>query len=98
MSQVSSWRENIAAVMKEQDSRPAFDIRKTGKEIVARAGSLYKTKSKALDFGEIIDCEHRYQVARHFSAFLQQVNEGNVELVRGEVPSDPFYVKVPVCH
>lgn len=94
--QVSSWRQNITSVMNEQDRRPAFDIQKTGRELVARAGALYKQKDAALRFGEIIECQHPYEVARSFSAFLQQVNEGKVVLQRGENPADPFYVSVPV--
>lgn len=93
--QVSSWRENITSVMNEQDRRPAFDIQKTGQELVARAGMLYKQKDVGLRFGEIIDCEYPYEVARNFSAFLQQVNEGKMLLERGENPAEPFYVSVP---
>lgn len=82
--------------MNEQDRRPAFDIQKTGKELVARADVLCKQKGVGLKFGEIIECQHPYEVARSFSAFLQQVNEGKVLLQRGENPAAPFYVSVPV--
>jgi condensin-2 complex subunit H2 len=82
--------------MNEQDSRPPFDIHKTGAEIVARTEVLYKQKAASLRFVEIIDCQHPYEVARKFSAFLQQVNEGKVLLQRGENPAEPFLVSVPV--
>lgn len=83
-------------MMNEQDRRPAFDIHQTGEQLVARAGMLYKEKAAALLFSEIIDCEHPYEVARSFSAFLQQVNEGNVLLERGANPAEPFHISVPV--
>lgn len=94
--QVSTWKQNISFVMNEQDARPAFDIQKTGKELVTRAGLLYKEKASALPFSEVIHCQYPYQVARSFSAFLQQVNDGKVLLQREEQPDQPFYVSVPV--
>jgi condensin-2 complex subunit H2 len=92
--QVWSWREAISAIMIEQDHRPGFDIQSVGKRLVSSAFSLAKGAKKELRFGDIVQCEHKYEVARAFSAFLQQVNNEAVELVRGATPTDPFVVRV----
>lgn len=81
-------------VMQEQLERPAFDVHQTGEQLVQRAGALAKSGSNRLCFSDIVQCQHKYEVARCFSAFLQQVNNNAVGVVRGQTPADPFFVKV----
>lgn len=80
--------------MYEQLERPDFDVQKTGEQIVRKAGVLARTIENQLRFEDIVQCEHKYEVARCFSAFLQQVNNNAVDLVRGNTPADPFFVKL----
>jgi hypothetical protein len=80
--------------MLEQDSRPAFDIQTTGEGLVRYAGTLVEGPSAEVPFSDIVCCQHKYEVARCFSAFLQQVNNEAIELVRGKDPSDPFFVRM----
>lgn len=92
--QVTTWKSTIRQVIQEQLARPAFDVHMTGEQLVQRAGILARTKENDLCFGDIVQCHHKYEVARCFSAFLQQVNNNSVDLVRGSTPADPFFVKV----
>lgn len=80
--------------MHEQLGRPEFDVHKTGEQLVQQASVLAEAKADKLFFGDIVRCEHKYEVARCFSAFLQQVNNNAVDLIRGDTPADPFFVKV----
>jgi Condensin II complex subunit CAP-H2 or CNDH2, C-term len=90
--QVTSWRDSISKVMVEQDTRPVFDIHHVGTSIVDRTVKLSTKGQKQLPFKVIVRCQQKYEVARCFSAFLQQVNNEAVEIVRGITPSDPFFV------
>eukprot|EP00892_Ulva_mutabilis_P008374 jgi/Ulvmu1/5909/UM026_0031.1 len=91
---VTAWKASIRQVIQEQLARPPFDVHATGKQLVQRAGIMAQKKDHHLCFADIVQCHHKYEVARCFSAFLQQVNNDSVNLVRGNTPADPFYVKL----
>ena len=92
--QVSSWRESIGEIMLQQDNRPAFNIQTTGAQLITAARGAKKRADGTLTFGQMVQCEHRYEVARCFSAFLQQVNNEAVELIKGGDDAEPFFVRV----
>ena len=41
-------------------------------------------------FGAVVEGQERHEVARSFSALLQLVNNGNVQLEQGLTPTSPF--------
>jgi chromatin segregation and condensation protein Rec8/ScpA/Scc1 (kleisin family) len=96
--QVTSWRDSISKVMVEQDRRPVFNIHDVGRSIVDAAVKLASRTRRQLPFKAIVQCERKYEVARCFSAFLQQANNESVEIVRGDTPADPFFVIVGKSH
>lgn len=92
--QVANWRENIGSIMVEHDERPEFDIQKTGRSILSHAHALASSPSAELPFSQVLHCAEKFEVARGFSAFLQLVNNRNVDVRRGANPASPFFVSI----
>ncbi|KAL0393264.1 UNVERIFIED_CONTAM: Condensin-2 complex subunit H2 [Sesamum radiatum] len=85
-----------------QDARPPFDIHKYGERVLDKLSVEGDVGSDALSFGEVVKGQEKHDVARTFSALLQLVNNGDVDLVRSSpnitstCHSDvnPFYVRL----
>ncbi|XAR48686.1 hypothetical protein NMG60_11031584 [Bertholletia excelsa] len=100
-ARVSKWKQRIEKNLKEQDSRPPFDIHEYGERILDKL-SLEAGSGIAVSFSDVVRCQEKHDVARTFSALLQLVNDGNVDLERGGADSEficytatnPFYVQL----
>lgn len=98
-ARVSTWKQKIEHNLEEQESHPPFDIQDYGERILDRL-SLEPEDRNVLSFSDVVKGQEKYDVARSFSALLQLVNNGNVELDRnGGQPvcftaSNPFHVRL----
>ncbi|KAL0323448.1 UNVERIFIED_CONTAM: Condensin-2 complex subunit H2 [Sesamum angustifolium] len=101
-TRVSTWKQRIEQNLEEQDARPPFDIHKYGERVLDKLSVEGDVGSDALSFGEVVKGQEKHDVARTFSALLQLVNNGDVDLVRSSpnitstCHSDvnPFYVRL----
>ncbi|WCJ23457.1 Condensin-2 complex subunit H2 [Euphorbia peplus] len=82
-ARVSSWKHKIEHNLEEQDSRPPFDIHVYGERILEKL-SLEDDSSNTMSFSDIVNGQEKHDVARTFSALLQLVNNGDVNLERRE--------------
>ncbi|XP_020095468.1 condensin-2 complex subunit H2 [Ananas comosus] len=80
-ARVSTWRQRIEHTLEEQESHPAFDIHLYGERILDKLSSE-ADDAGAMPFTNIVLGQSKYEVARTFSALLQLVNDGNVDLQR----------------
>ncbi|XP_061991465.1 condensin-2 complex subunit H2 isoform X2 [Rosa rugosa] len=101
-ARVSTWKQKIEHNLEEQESHPPFDIQDYGERILDRL-SLEPEDRNVLPFSDVIKGQGKYDVARSFSALLQLVNNGNVELDRSLVDggqpvcftaANPFHVRL----
>ncbi|XP_004296865.1 PREDICTED: condensin-2 complex subunit H2 [Fragaria vesca subsp. vesca] len=101
-ARVSTWKQKIEHNLEEQESHPPFDIQDYGERILDRL-SVEPEDQNVLPFSEVVKGQGKYDVARSFSALLQLVNNGNVELDRGVVDgghpvcftaANPFHVRL----
>lgn len=100
-ARVSTWKQRIEQTLKEQDRRPVFDIHQYGERIMDKL-SLEADDSGSLAFTDVVVGQPKHEVARTFSALLQLVNNGNVDLQRPQSSDDlvchtaknPFRVKL----
>ncbi|XP_076900973.1 condensin-2 complex subunit H2-like [Bidens hawaiensis] len=81
-ARVSSWKQRIEENMEEQDARPPFDIHEYGQCTLDKL-SLKSDADNSLSFADVVEGQEKHDVARTFSALLQLVNNGNVELIKG---------------
>eukprot|EP00884_Botryococcus_braunii_P002422 jgi/Botrbrau1/12180/Bobra.0186s0088.1 len=96
---VSAWQSRIVPLLEEQDGRPPFNIHESGRSILDRMSrlSLQENPEPAvaaeaqplplgplLPFSAVVHESAQWEVSRLFSAMLQLVNNGNVEILRGE--------------
>eukprot|EP00271_Cylindrocystis_brebissonii_P009216 TRINITY_DN2390_c0_g1_i1.p1 TRINITY_DN2390_c0_g1~~TRINITY_DN2390_c0_g1_i1.p1 ORF type:complete len:1016 (+),score=208.68 TRINITY_DN2390_c0_g1_i1:408-3050(+) len=92
-ARVAQWKDRIGPAIEEQDARPPFDIHAYGKRILTslqehaanpRTETDYPEsfgqESPRASFLDIVQGPERYEVSRLFSAMLQLVNNGNIEL------------------
>ncbi|XP_011071435.1 condensin-2 complex subunit H2 isoform X2 [Sesamum indicum] len=101
-TRVSTWKQRIEQNLEEQDARPPFDIHKYGERVLDKLSVEGDGGNDALSFGEVVKGQEKHDVARTFSALLQLVNNGDVDLVRSSpnitstCHSDvnPFYVRL----
>ncbi|XP_052208571.1 condensin-2 complex subunit H2 [Diospyros lotus] len=99
-ARVSTWKQRIEKDLEEEDSRPPFDIHEYGEGILEKL-SLDAERS-IMSFADVVMGHEKEDVARTFSALLQLVNNGNVNLERGHTGSEPvcytavnpFYVRL----
>ncbi|KAK4477845.1 hypothetical protein RD792_017108 [Penstemon davidsonii] len=100
-ARVSTWKQRIEQNLEEQDARPPFDIHKYGDKVLDKL-SVEGDGANPLDFGDVVRGQEKHDVARTFSALLQLVNNGDVDLVRSNKTStptchsnvNPFYVRL----
>ncbi|XP_057806042.1 condensin-2 complex subunit H2 [Salvia miltiorrhiza] len=85
-TRVSSWKQRIEQNLEEQDARPPFDIHVYGERVLDKL-STEGYGGNALSFGDVVKGQKKHDVARTFSALLQLVNNGDVDLVRGSQAS-----------
>ncbi|XP_065863696.1 condensin-2 complex subunit H2 [Euphorbia lathyris] len=98
-ARVSSWKHKIEHNLDEQDSRAPFDIHVYGERILEKL-SVEEDSSNTMSFADVVKGQEKHDVARTFSALLQLVNNGDVNLERREETSNstcftatnPFYV------
>ncbi|KAL1536281.1 Condensin-2 complex subunit H2 [Salvia divinorum] len=90
-TRVTSWKQRIEQTLEEQETRPPFDIHKYGDRVLDKL-LLEGAGGNALPFGEVVKGQKKYDVARTFSALLQLVNNGDIDLVRSSQAS------MPTCH
>nr|XP_043607938.1 condensin-2 complex subunit H2 [Erigeron canadensis] len=100
-ARVSNWKQRIEQNLDEQDARPPFDIHEYGQRTLDKL-SLEADVGNSLTFTDVVRGQEKHDVARTFSALLQLVNNGNVELVKcgagGEficyTAENPFHVRL----
>ncbi|KAL2464159.1 Condensin-2 complex subunit H2 [Forsythia ovata] len=100
-TRVSTWKQRIEQNLEEQDTRPPFDIHEYGDRVLDKL-SMEGDEGKAMSFGDVVRGQEKHDVARTFSALLQLVNNGDVDLARGNNNDDftchtaanPFYVRL----
>lgn len=80
-SRVSTWKQRIEKNLEEQDARPPFDIHKYGERILDKL-SVEQDQLSILSFGDVVRGQEKHDIARTFSALLQLVNNGDVDLVK----------------
>nr|GEV82570.1 condensin-2 complex subunit H2 [Tanacetum cinerariifolium] len=64
------------------DARPPFDIHEYGQRTLDKL-SHDADVGNAMTFTDVVRGQEKHEVARTFSALLQLVNNGNVELIKG---------------
>lgn len=80
-ARVSTWKQRIEQTLKEQDKHPVFDIHQYGERILDKL-SLEADDGGSITFTDVVVGQPKHEVARTFSALLQLVNNGNVDLQR----------------
>ncbi|GAV64158.1 DUF1032 domain-containing protein [Cephalotus follicularis] len=100
-TRVSSWKQKIEQNLEEQDSRPQFDIRDYGERILGKL-SVEADNGTAMSFAEVVKGQEKHEVARTFSALLQLVNNGDVDLEKTKAngrsvcytAENPFHIRL----
>ncbi|KAK3016355.1 hypothetical protein RJ639_005739, partial [Escallonia herrerae] len=100
-ARVSTWKQRIEQNLEEQDSHQPFDIHEYGERVLDKL-SLDADSGNPMSFVDVARCQEKHDVARTFSALLQLVNNGNVDLERGGADGEstcytamnPFYVRL----
>ncbi|KAJ7980298.1 Condensin-2 complex subunit H2 [Quillaja saponaria] len=100
-ARVSTWKQKIEHNLEEQESCPPFDIHEYGQRILDKL-SLEASNTNASSFSDVVKGQEKYDVARTFSALLQLVNNGDVELGKSGVDAEsvcytaanPFHVRL----
>ncbi|ONK75006.1 uncharacterized protein A4U43_C03F12330 [Asparagus officinalis] len=100
-TRVSTWKQRIEQTLEEQDTHSAFDIHQYGEMILDRLSSE-ADNSGSMPFTNVVKGQPKHDVARTFSALLQLVNNGEVDLQRAPANSklicftaeNPFTVKL----
>ncbi|KAJ6769419.1 CONDENSIN-2 COMPLEX SUBUNIT H2 [Salix koriyanagi] len=90
-ARVSSWKQKIEQNLEEQDSHPPFDIHAYGERIVDKL-SLEVDSKNVMAFTDVVKGQEKHDVARTFSALLQLVNNGEVDLESSQANGESF------CH
>ncbi|CAI9779746.1 unnamed protein product [Fraxinus pennsylvanica] len=100
-TRVSTWKQRIEQNLEEQDTRPPFDIHEYGDRVLDKL-SMEGDEGKIMSFGDVVMGQDKHDVARTFSALLQLVNNGDVDLARDDkndnftchTAANPFYVRL----
>ncbi|CAK9200011.1 unnamed protein product [Sphagnum troendelagicum] len=104
-TRVSKWRKTIGADLQEEDARPPFNIYTYGEQLLQNLSSSTEEPENNQGhktFASLVQGQHKSEVCRSLSALLQLVNDANVEIDRGDMPSGsqcftkdrPFSVKL----
>ncbi|CAM6116850.1 unnamed protein product [Calypogeia fissa] len=96
-ARVTTWKNKIEATLKDDESRPPFDIHEYGDRLLATLSTVAATTNNQMDseevdesFTSLVHGQPKDQVARSFSALLQLVNNGNVSIDKGSVGSGSY--------
>lgn len=81
-ARVSTWKQRIEQNLEEQDSLPPFDIHTYGEKVLEKLSEVNGEGEKTMSFTDVVKGQEKHDVARTFSALLQLVNNGNVDLLR----------------
>ena len=95
---VTQWRDRVAPMLSEQESRPEFDLFKS-KDVILGSLRKYVKKNKENRKGVLpptvaIGGEEKWQVARNFAAMLQLVNNGQIELLPDQASHQSFNLRL----
>ncbi|XP_051152636.1 condensin-2 complex subunit H2 [Andrographis paniculata] len=98
-TRVSTWKQNIEKNLEEQDARPPFDIHIYGEKVLEKLSSEGDDEgNNELPFIDVVKGQEKHDVARTFSALLQLVNNGDVDLVKNKTTFDsemnPFSIRL----
>ncbi|GLT99091.1 hypothetical protein SLE2022_165550 [Rubroshorea leprosula] len=97
-ARVSSWKQKIEQNLEEQESHPPFDIHEYGEKIIDKL-SLEPENGNIMSFSDVVKGQEKHDVARTFSALLQLVNNGDVDLDRSGAQSESVcYTSVNTFH
>lgn len=78
-ARVSTWKQRIEHNLEEQDARPPFDIHQYGERVMDKLHMAGDT-GISMSFADVVKGQEKHDVARTFSALLQLVNDGCVDL------------------
>ncbi|KAG6468951.1 condensin-2 complex subunit H2-like [Zingiber officinale] len=100
-ARVSTWKQRIEHTLEEEETRPPFDIHLYGERIMDKAFSKADADG-CISFSNIVNGQPKHEIARTFSALLQLVNNGNVDLQKApaceeficHTAANPFYVRL----
>ncbi|KAL7123814.1 hypothetical protein ABFS83_14G007500 [Erythranthe nasuta] len=101
-TRVSTWKQRIERSLDEQDARPPFDIHKYGENVLSKLTVERDGEKGSLSFGDVVKGQEKHDVARTFSALLQLVNDGDIDLVKSGTnvtstchsDANPFFVRL----
>ncbi|MCL7030226.1 hypothetical protein MKW94_008578 [Papaver nudicaule] len=84
-TRVSTWKQRIEQTLEDQDARPPFDIHEYGERVMNKLSLEADSASgSGIPFTDVVKGNEKHDVARTFSALLQLVNNGNVDLIKAE--------------
>ncbi|KAA6428176.1 MAG: condensin-2 complex subunit H2 [Trebouxia sp. A1-2] len=103
-SRVSNWRYKIQPLLDEQDARPAFDIHLYGDQVLDKLArlscrdpdhpvELQTSMVEPVGFEAVAGEESQAEVSRLFSAMLQLINNGNIQILPGQA-QQPFQLRL----
>uniref|UniRef100_A0A2C9WBN2 Condensin-2 complex subunit H2 n=1 Tax=Manihot esculenta TaxID=3983 RepID=A0A2C9WBN2_MANES len=100
-TRVSMWKQKIEHNLEEQDARSPFNIHAYGERILDKL-SFEANRDNIMSFVDIVEGQKKHDVARIFSALLQLVNNGDVDLEKSGVAGEsicytavnPFYIRL----
>ncbi|MQM19417.1 hypothetical protein Taro_052420, partial [Colocasia esculenta] len=100
-TRVSTWKQKIEHTLEDQDSRPPFDIQQYGEKILDKLHVEAGNEAR-MCFTDIVMGQPKHDIARTFSALLQLVNNGDVDLENGQAMGEsicytsaiPFFVRL----
>jgi hypothetical protein len=89
---VAEWNTRLEPMLKDQESRPPFDIQGYGGEIIKTFVDVKKKKKEdhpTMPFAKLVEAKPvSYEVCRNFTAMLQLINNGNLEIQIQKRPGD----------
>lgn len=88
---VAEWNEKINPILEEQDKRKMFDIKSYGEEL--KESIPEERKEEVINFDEIVKEKEPFEVCRYFTAMLQLVNSGEIEL-RAEKKNETHEISI----
>ncbi|KAG7625500.1 Condensin-2 complex subunit H2 [Arabidopsis thaliana] len=88
-ARVSTWKQKIEQNLEEQELHPPFDIQEYGDRIINKL--TVEESGNVETFTDLMKDQEKHEVARAFSALLQLVNNGDVDLEKpGNSTNEPM--------
>ncbi|XP_019102253.1 PREDICTED: condensin-2 complex subunit H2 [Camelina sativa] len=88
-ARVSTWKHKIEQNLEEQELHPPFDIQEYGERIINKL--TVEESGNVETFTDLMKGQEKHNVARAFSALLQLVNNGDVDLEKpGNSTNEPM--------